>query len=256
MILDVFTYCGEQRFLESRVKTLAELNVEHLALLADRSHQGDRWPDATLAEWSEDCRLLGVPAFLVGLGHLDGQPRGGAGNPGYQVRERWHRNGGSYAASGTVDDHDLVALSDVDEIPRAEMLGAITVDDVPEGRVVTLAMRMHTWGATWLYPGPWLGTTVARRSTVRNYGLQWMRDARGTDRSRTIAEDTLSGGWHLSWWGDDTTRRTKLWTFSHYELVSKQDDLARLARVGTDINGVDLVGIDPADYDWPEGIAP
>ena len=258
MILDVFTYCGEQQFLESRVATLStvtDCHVEHLAVIANRSHQGDRWSGESLAEWTNDCADLGVHVHAVDLSHLDGTPRGGAGLPGYQVRERHHRLDATRAALRLTTGLDVIALSDVDEIPHPLLLCAVRNDDVPHGFVFTFAQRMHPWSAEWLYPGPWLGTTIARRSTVEAFGLQWMRDARGTDMSRTIGEgDPPRGGWHLSWWGDDNTRRRKLWTFSHYELVGKQDDLASFAERGIDINGVGLQRVDPHALDWPAGI--
>jgi len=263
--VDAFLYAGERDLLESRVATLAPLDVLHLAIVADRTHQGEVTPSEA---WIEECGDLPVMVAFVSLAAYDGTPGGGAGMPGYQVRERAHRLGASTRACRLAGDDGLVALSDVDEIPRPEVLGAIERGDVADGRVLCLAMRMHPWSAAWLYPGPWLGTTIATHNTVASEGLQWMRDARGTDLCRTIGDvsDKVHvdapqpaapyGGWHLSWWGDDARRRWKLHAFSHGELAYRHDDLGDLAVSGMDINGLALLHVDPSEYDWPEGITP
>lgn len=255
MILDVFTYCGEHRFLDARVATLADCDVEHLAVLANRSHQGDVWPVETIQEWRGHAADAGAWTVTVALDQFDDRTRGGAGRPDYQVRERAHRDGAVNAVAHLgLDSTALIALSDVDEIPNPALLCAIEPADIPDDFVLCLAMRMHPWRAEWLYPGPWLGTTIAQPVTVAEHGLQWMRDMRGTDQCRVLGGDNLSGGWHLSWWGDDADRLRKLLTFSHAELAYRQGDMEWLAARGIDINGVSLLPCDPTALDWPVGL--
>ena len=251
--VDCFLYAGERWALDARVRTLADLDVIHVAIVANRTHQGDPVPYVFSPHTVRGRDVFNV---LIDLSSYDGRSRGGAGRPDYQVRERAHRNEATervveYAALG-----DLVMLSDVDEIPRPDVLVAIEPEDVAPDHVLCLAQRMHPWSASWQFPGPWLGTTIARADTVKRHGLQWMRDVRGTDACRVLGEDGLHGGWHLSWWGTDEDRRRKLHSFSHAELVDRRDTLHVCAAAGIDINGVALNEVDPATLDWPIGITP
>lgn len=248
--VDAFLYAGEQWALDARVQTLADLDVVHVAIVANRTHQGD--PVQFLTPPTKNLRST----VFIDLSRFDDRTRGGAGRPDYQVRERAHRDDATALVCHAAEGHRLVMLSDVDEIPNPDILASIEPSDVAPGHVLCLAQRMHPWGPQWQYPGPWLGTTIATVGTASRQGLQWMRDARGTDACRIIGEDGLRGGWHLSWWGDDDARRAKLASFSHAELAHKAERLETYALIGRDINDLDLLPVNPDTVDWPVGINP
>lgn len=255
--VDAFLYAGEEWALHARVCTLQDLDVTHLGIIANRTHQGDEVHPAEQEAARQDLHAAECSVAWIDLSRFDDRTRGGAGRPDYQVRERAHRDDATAAACILASPTGLVMLSDVDEIPRPELLAAVDESDVAPDHVLCLAQRMHPWSAMWQYPGPWLGTTLATPATASRHGLQWMRDVRGDDDTcRVLGENGLTGGWHLSWWGDDAARRRKLGSFSHYELVHKADDMERYARVGFDINGLALLPVDPDELDWPEGITP
>lgn len=253
--IDVFLYAGEADMLACRMATLGGRFDAHLAVVANRSHQGDV---VDVLGWAATARALGVDdVFCADLSMFDGHSRGGAGRPDYQVRERAHRDQATEWAAARAGADGLVYLSDVDEIPRPELVDRAA----PAGADVWVyAMRMHPWSIDWMYPGPWWGTTVARSTAAIARGLQGMRDARGNPHHCPVivgffdeGYGPYSGGWHLSWWGDDADRRRKLATFSHAELAHLADDLDTLADSGIDVNGVRLART-PDGVDWPVGV--
>ena len=258
---DVVLYDGEADLLQLRASVLAEVVDVFVVVMANRTHQGD----PTDAE-AIDPVLAVVHAMsghsahghLVDLAHLDGEPGGGAGRPGYQVRERVHRNGMLAALNlAGVEPGDLVLMSDVDEIPDPEAVRA--AQEPGASFAYVCAQEMRVWSLRWRFPGPWLGTIIARWPDVdeglggRAWTPQGLRDLRGTMSLDTLPTDLGSGGWHLSWFGDDWRRRRKLASFSHGELAHLDDDLARRADEGIDVNGVTLTDLGDR---WADGLHP
>lgn len=243
-VFDCVIYDGEADLLAARVETLADVVHRTVVVEANRTHQGDErllsWPnqDLGIGDLAARVRYSGTD-----LSHLDDQPRGGAGRPGYQVRERAHRDSIVTAATRAgAGPGDLMLVSDVDEIPDPAAIRFLLDAGAPfawpgstDGDVLTFVQTMFVWTLDWRFPGPWLGTTavVLDERGAWPASPQEMRDL----RSKTIE---YPGGWHFSWFGDDERRRRKLGSFSHAELADLADDLARRAEAGVDVNGVEL----------------
>lgn len=249
-VLDTFLYDGEAWAVRLRTAELERIGtpVIRAAVIANRSHQGD---ERSLDELS-DLRVSALEAgadvvHVVDLSMYDDRTRGGAGNPDYQVRERAHRNGCYHAVRRLAIPGDLWLVSDADEIPHAWTL-AERLTSLPPPFVAVLAQQMLVWSLRWLYPAPWLGTTVTRWP---GESPQAQRDLRGRSECIVIED----GGWHLSWQGAPETRLRKLRGFSHYELEHKAAELESLAERGVDINGVELRRTDSAEMLWPGGFA-
>lgn len=256
MRIDCFLYDGEEELLRVRLAELAPVADAFVVVEANRTHQGDvNEPSGISMEIEIDAGSPRILWYVADLSPLDGDERGGAGRPGYQTRERWHRNAIQEALdtyTGTLDigRDDLVFVSDVDEIPTRD---AFLRCWPKSAEVVVLEQRMHVYGLDWLYPGPWLGTTCVRLEDGGRWPItpQGMRDARGTSSCRVQRD----GGWHLSWMGGPEWAARKRARFSHAELlVERADQFAQLAQSGIDVNGVKLREVDPFDLDWPESL--
>ena len=249
-ILDTFLYDGEAWAVRLRALELDRIGtpVIRAAVIADRSHQGDRRSPEEIQALTVSALEAGADVVhTVDLSIYDDLSRGGAGTPDYQVRERAHRNGCWHAVRRIAIPGDLWLVSDADEIPHAWTL-AERLTSIPPDTVAVLAQQMLVWTLRWQFPAPWLGTTVTRWP---GENPQEQRDLRGRPEC-VVIED---GGWHLSWQGAPATRLRKLHGFSHHELAHRAADLERLAADGVDINGVRLERTDSAEMTWPGGLA-
>lgn len=277
---DCFLYDNEQEMLLVRLRALRGVFDAHVAVSANRSHQGavnvgppmfttemqeaageivpgetTQIGDASFTDYDryEGPRLL---MYQVDVSGHDHRGRGGAGTADYQQRERSHRDG-ILAALEVLepDDDDLVFVSDVDEIPRPSVAESIATDH--RCRLQVLQMRMHCFALDWQFPAPWLGTTVFTwRDRIRT-SPQIARDLRGNEHcpDRCVVPDA---GWHLTWMGGPLRNERKQDRFSHAELNGRdRETFARHRLDGIDSNGVQLLRVDPEvidHYDWPRGL--
>lgn len=247
-IVDVFLYDGEREMLSARLDALDGLVDEHIAVFANRTHQGD----VSDVHEPADVRLSGW--YEADLTCFDQLGRGGAGTPEYAVRERAHRDSMMTAARWCeLEPGDVVLCSDLDEIPSAEGIdGALMAARVVGDDVFVLQQRMHEYALDWLHPQCWLGTmALCIRSDDWPMTPQEARDARGTPRVIEVA----NGGWHLSWMGGEEMCERKRSRFSHAEELGVDGmgfDFAM--QYGFDVNGVALELIEPAQLIWPPGL--
>lgn len=89
---------------------------------------------------------------------------------------------------------DLIVLTDLDEIPNADIIGAMR-EKPPEYPVVML-QDLYYYSVTWKDEGKWCGTIVAPRKCLgESPDTQELRDLRGS------LPQIQNGGWHFSWLG-------------------------------------------------------
>lgn len=257
MIIDSFLYAGERDMLELRLRTLAPVVDQFIAVVCTHSHQGQQADSEqittsfyrareTYYDASPGTASVALHIFRPDMSGWPKGARGGAGTPEYQKIERQHRDSCLDAVRTVTDDPDTVVLvSDVDEIPMPEYVALIAKGWLQDGCPWwTFGLRNHSTALDLLHPlQPWWGTTISRLSDCRP---QEMRDARTTLNDPPTA--TILGvggsldrpvGIHCSWFGTDEERQRKLETFSHAELAHV--DLAQQRRDGLHVNGEQLV---------------
>lgn len=279
--IDCFLYDGEHEMLMARVRELRGVVDAHVIVTANRTHQGDvndelpaittelletagtivpgeeqRVGPATLRDYD---RYEGpeIVVYQIDLSSHDHRGRGGAGTPDYQQRERAHRDGAVKACevlSTPPEDDDLILVSDVDEIPSRFAVRDLDVLVDERHPLLVMRQRMHCFALDWLYPGPWLGTTVTRwRDACGELSPQRARDLRGDERVPSIQE---RAGWHLTWMGGPAAAIRKQTRFSHAELNDREHSFAWHREHGIDSNGVQCQRVDDLVLlgDWPSGL--
>jgi hypothetical protein len=129
--------------------------------------------------------------------------------PDAWARERHQRNVAHdvLADLGAAQD-DLVLLTDLDEIVRADRIDAAREATVTSP--VILMMTQYWYSLDWRQEDPWLHPKAFRYGQV----------PAGTtfhDVRHTLFPVLVNSGWHLSWFGDEARFNYKLASFSHSE---------------------------------------
>lgn len=99
-------------------------------------------------------------------------------------------------ARGIIDANpdDLVVLTDLDEIPNCDVLGAMR--EKPPPCPVVLLQDLYYYSVSWKDPSKWAGTVVSQRKHLGDQpDTQELRDMRGR------IPQIHNGGWHFSWLG-------------------------------------------------------
>jgi len=108
---------------------------------------------------------------------------------------------------------DVILVSDVDEIPRPDVLKALRNCDFP--KEVTLHTNMHYYSFQWLKRNSWphpQATFYALESTVRPDDLR-----------KSNGEHLFNAGWHCSYCFDTVAEMvTKIKSFSHTEMNKEE----------------------------------
>ncbi len=176
-------------------------------------------------------------------------------------REAYQRAAlGSYVSS--LDEDDLVVLSDGDELTRSDCWPQI-IDATADGQSVSLHKPTWYYTLTWALPdeGPTVSSfrsKAARVSALRFKGsiAKW-----ADDMSFPIIPDT---GWHLSCLGGPTRLLDKIRSFSHQEINTAEwatlENCGRLIRDGVDCvpkRNAPLTRTEPSGPPWllTEGVA-
>src|ERR1700722_14620638 len=110
--------------------------------------------------------------------------------------------------SNDVQPEDIILLSDVDEIPRPEIINERMYNGV------TYTMRQHMFSANWLHPETWQGTVVQRYGLIES--MQGLRNMRNSPWPRVP-----DAGWHLTYLGGDEVVKDKVAAYSHAEELAK-----------------------------------
>lgn len=248
LVVDAFVFNNELDLLELRLTELYD-SVDYFVLVeAKQDHQDHVKPlhyrenEDRFAPWKDKI----VPVICGPLPTLTEN-----NDPWAREHAQRHFIGDGLARIG-VSDCDVIMQSDVDEIPRA--LHARNVR--PDGNVWVFGQRGHFFAIDWLYPIPWLGTTVTTVKTLGNLGplrFAQMRDMRLTALCPPHLQDA---GWHLSWLGGPEAAMRKVHSFCHPEVEDRiVDGLAtdRFLRDGFHVDGLKMHPVD-VDESWPKWI--
>jgi SAM-dependent methyltransferase len=254
-VFDCFTYNGEDDILAARLHELSGVVDFFVIVEADCTFSGE--PKALTFD-ADDVRFAPFAARLryVVVHDMPGDDAGSAVAPvlpaqkdwlrakpqtGHWVREKFQRN---QVMRGLADSHpnDLVMVSDVDEIPRADVVRLMRDDQAHD--VFGLSLAFYYFYANYRnVEGPevasiWtVAATRARLETTTPDRLR-MEVRNGVQPAILIGD----AGWHLSYMGmsDDDVRR-KISTFAHQE-YNTPEILAAIDIGALTASGLDLYG--------------
>jgi len=270
-LFDVCLFAGETDMLTLRLLTLKPVVDRFVVVACTRTHQAQpvdklpveeaflnatalsdtravlRWVEPSMNRVKTRPNRYSDGEHIVEIYERSPDERGPAGTPWFQHIEKQHRDGVRPIVAEYANPHDVILVSDVDEIPDPQALvsGSPLYGALAKNPWVTLGMRFHSTALDLLHPQqPWWGTCIAR---LVDLDPQAQRDARTTvwlDQPDCVAYPNVDSGTpgtagvHLSWFGTDEERQRKLETFSHAELAGWDPAAAR--RRGEHANGEKL----------------
>lgn len=208
-VYDCFTFFNELDLLEIRIQELYDAVDYFVIAEANMSHSGNpkeyvleaNWD--RFSAWADKIRYLKIDDFPVTTDSW--------------VREKFQRDALRRGLSDMADE-DLVIISDLDEIPRAEIIEMIKQDENMYERYV-LRVPLFRYKFNFLkYFQPVVNQQmIVTRAKVfanpereRDYTHAWLPQA-----PDVVYLD--HAGWHFSYLGDDRNAVHKLQNFAHTE---------------------------------------
>ena len=215
---DCFTFFNELDVLEFRLQELYD-TVDHFVIAeANLSHSGKPKDYILLDNWD---RYKPYADKIIRI-QVDDFPE----TPDSWVREKFQR----WAMIRGLEDRkqeDIIITSDLDEIPRAEMIQMIQQDENDYERYI-LGIPMFQYKINymkWIERSRQFNIIVTRSRAYTNpqqereYTFPWIPDP-----SDVVYLD--HGGWHFTYFGDDANAITKIKNFAHTE-TDTPDMIAR-----------------------------
>jgi hypothetical protein len=207
-VVDAVMLFNELDLLELRIQELWAVVDRFVVVEATFSHAGARKPLLFA-----DHRARFAPYADRIVHHVVDDPPVAApsGEADRRVLERFQRDAiGAALVPLRLRPHDVVLVSDVDEIPRPAAIPTLP-RRLASSPVCVFVQRHHHRYVNHAWPdgaGPpeWLGTVACRYRTLRAIGAHRVR--RGHDRAGVLrgrpdpdADYVEDGGWHLTWMG-------------------------------------------------------
>jgi beta-1,4-mannosyl-glycoprotein beta-1,4-N-acetylglucosaminyltransferase len=151
----------------------------------------------------------------------------------------WHQRNSLVRGVDDLAPDDLVMLSDVDEIPKREVVAKVRAEDLARGRVVTFEETLHHYRLDFRVP-PAVETLLIGTKLVEKRYFQVPKDVRQTrvmpTKQASWATPALQvlqsvrklgaplphvllrdAGWHLTYMGDHAFYVNKIKSFAHQE---------------------------------------
>jgi beta-1,4-mannosyl-glycoprotein beta-1,4-N-acetylglucosaminyltransferase len=233
MIYDCFIFYNELELLELRLRELADVVDKFVLVEATRTftnHAKPLWFHENRARFDE---------FTDKIVHIVVRDSPDVSDP--WIVERFQRNCIARGLTGCAPN-DWVLVSDVDEIPRAQVVRTIASETPPGDRFLIEAVhsalnskpiqallqrkgfrrlwrRYHPF--VWRFEQSEYRYFVNRRSLAPWYGTRMtrFRDFATAEEMRHSGRKTIpDAGWHFSWMGGTEQIREKLGAFAHQEL--------------------------------------
>jgi beta-1,4-mannosyl-glycoprotein beta-1,4-N-acetylglucosaminyltransferase len=123
-----------------------------------------------------------------------------------------------------INDNDIIMLSDVDEIPDTKIITQIK-ENAPPTSILTFNQNLYYYNHWTRANRKWPGTVATTHHIVKNqynYNFQQIRKDRCTSPHLGNENDYSTGGWHFSYFGDETFIINKIKNFSHQEYNTEQ----------------------------------
>jgi len=229
MIIDCFPYFNEKELLELRIKLLYDKVDKFVITEGDHTHKGDPKP-ITFLETAKNLdlpmdKIIYIPVKLPSKEIVKDA----------WIRERMQRD----VAAEYIGPNDVAFISDLDEIIDPNIIRYYA--DVAKAHLnnilrVPLAflcskanLRVHTINRS---PMPWSVPFMITKKHLEKYTLSEIRESYALGKNNLeygdifITEDNLvkEAGWHFTWMGDESRRKTKLNSFLHWDEVSLTDN--------------------------------
>jgi hypothetical protein len=197
MLIDCFLFNNEFEVLSLRLATLGGMVDRFVLVEASKTFSGQPKP----LHFAAHGHLFGAWRERITHITLDTEP---LGLDAYFMREAWQRNQLGRGLAG-LDDHTLVLVGDVDEIPRLEA-GRLPLP------MCAFRQTLYYYDAlTRCTSRHWLGTVLCTVASVRHHGAEHIR------RLRADIPVVENGGWHFSHTGGVDVIHQKLKAGSHRE---------------------------------------
>jgi beta-1,4-mannosyl-glycoprotein beta-1,4-N-acetylglucosaminyltransferase len=201
MITDAFLFFNELDLLEIRLNSLAPYVDQFVLCESTHTFTGNDKP-LFFDQAKERFSKFNIRHVVAdgGMNQNTGKNRGEPWKREYYQREFLVRQ-----SLESMQDDDILLLSDVDEIPNLRGY---------EGREGVFRMRMYYYYLN-CYTGKrnWMGTQAVKKSNVGDTNL--FRDKR--NHSQVIGK-----GWHFSYIASPENITYKIESFSHYDLNTEE----------------------------------
>lgn len=236
MIVDCFPFFQELDILEWRLTELYPVVDRFVLVESTTTHSGKPKPLHFAAairrfeHWSDKTQYLVMDDMPTDNG-LAATRRREMGQRNAVLRGLWD-----------IPDDALVLISDLDEIPRREIVGALA-GQVADGMIGVFIQRLHYYNLNTYAPArPWPGTRVARCADVRALSPHVIRCGLGQPDTYYPRYGRIdNAGWHYSYFGGVSSIRAKQDAFLHQELVNPattdEATIARHIEKGDDVWG-------------------
>jgi len=119
-----------------------------------------------------------------------------------------------------ISDKDLITICDLDEIPNLEVLKELQNGNIlmnSEGGV-NIEMDFYYYNLKTLSSEKWTSSKIVTFNTFKTKFSGWPQLIRNYNFNMTLRK----GGWHLSYFGNETFIKNKIENFGHQELNVKE----------------------------------
>jgi beta-1,4-mannosyl-glycoprotein beta-1,4-N-acetylglucosaminyltransferase len=197
MIVDAFTFFDELDTLEIRLHTLAPVVDRFVLVEAARTFTGLAKPLHFLENQDRFAPFLDRITRVTARNLSSDDP---------WDNENMSRN----AIAPYVDGDDIVLLSDVDEIPRPEIVEQLAAGELILPIVMDIDHFIYFYDLQLLAEKlGWIGTCAFRAGDLRQHDVRWHR------YHRSDFNAVFNAGWHFSYMGGSAAVQNKLRSFSH-----------------------------------------
>ena len=127
-------------------------------------------------------------------------------NPPSMMRENLQRNGIVKALKNANND-DIILISDLDEIPRGNLISSFKNVKEP----VVFEQNLYAYYINRIIGRKWIGTVLIKKMWLKNKTPQYYRNLRNNFKK------VSDGGWHFSFMGGNEKLIKKLESFWHFD---------------------------------------
>jgi beta-1,4-mannosyl-glycoprotein beta-1,4-N-acetylglucosaminyltransferase len=240
MIIDAFIFYNEIDLLHMRLEELYPVVDKFILVQAHHTFRGvpkEKSFDRKDPQWAP--YIDKIHDIAIGL----------SGGKDAWEREAYQRNVISMELQAGYSLNDIAIISDVDEIPRREIVQSLpdilALENFKDG--IQLDMKMYYYKLN-VRQGGW---TAVKALPV------WKIDTAQAVRHRDLPT-LASGGWHFSYLGDEEFISNKLRAFSHSELDTPaiHAGIADAIAQRKDLFGRDNLefAVEVIDDSWPHAV--
>lgn len=243
LIIDCFPFFNEVELLRARIDYLSPVVDLFVIVALNKTHAGEPYSPPIAPGLRRNPKVLYVIKDKVP------QREGQEAN---WERLRYQRES-ILPLLGALSDDTTILLSDLDEIPRREIIQQVREQaPIADGQIACLMMDYYYYDPTNLVTAnkaegyPWPGTKITNLGTMRRLGVTGLRQVQAKDCSVVLPD----AGWHCSYFGGVQQVKAKMAAIceSHYMLTPEKRDVLEPERIAanlqahTDVYGRDDMG--------------